>query len=65
MSDALTETQCQSLYGCSLEEMREQTTWMDYVINRVKLKTNNSIDETVVAIIVEEFGKRVKELEEK
>jgi len=61
----LTEEHCQELYGCSLDELDEQTTWMDYVINRVKLKTGNTIDETGVAIIVEEFSKRIKELEEK
>jgi len=65
VSEALTEEECQKLYGCSLEELNEQTTWMNYVMNRVHMKTGCRIDETSVAIVVEEFSKRIKELEEK
>lgn len=61
----LTEEQCQEFYGCSLKELEEQQTWMNYVMNRVRMKTGHIINEIDVAIVVEEFRKRVEELEEK
>ena len=64
-SSSLTEEECQKYYGCSLSEMDEQITWMSYVKFRVKALTGQDINEAIICIIIEEFGKRIKELENK
>lgn len=59
----LTEEECQKHYGCTLAEMGDQLEWLSYVQFRVKALTSEDISIAGICIVVEEFGKRIRELE--
>jgi len=60
----VSDVECMRLYGHTSKELEEQLTWMSYVIEQVRAETGTQMTIEDIAIVIKEFGKRIKEVEE-